>query len=641
MTRHEHLMPTATSTEGSLTGWDRASWEDLADKLIAGALTHSSPRGARVAFPSATGQNDTAQLEGFARSFLLASLRIAGSPGARPDLIGWYADALAAGTQAGGVEAWPVLRDHGQPTVEATAIALALHLSRAWLWESLDDGVKNRVVLWLSGSRGRYGADNNHVLFGATIQAFLASVGAPFDVLEIEGALDRIEDWYAGDGWYSDGEGRRFDHYNAWTFHLYPFFIVDMLSGTAGQATGSSERLRLYRSRLREFLRGYEHLFSAAGSPLIQGRSLIYRWGVVAPFWMGEIQGVSPLPAGRTRRLASGVAKHFVDHGVGADGVLSLGWWKENTGILQSYNAPGSPLWSSKGFLGLLLPVEHPAWSHDETGLEIERRDVREVLSGPQWLVHATQRDDIVRVANFGSGGHPRYDSHLYRRLAFSTATAPVQYGDLRDNDIYIPLQDATSTHRGPLGGVARPHGGSLRFLLDAAGRGVSVDYATTILDGSVELRAARVRGAVALPLTVSGYALSSDQPMDTGVRGGCARATTHDGLSSSIALVSIQADASSAPAAQIRYAPESILGEKVAVPAVRISPARSTEIRIAWLVSLSRREVDLSAIAAGLELNWSNQCLHASIGNTARSLPWMRHDKWPADSINQGIFGG
>lgn len=594
-----------------------------------------------MAFPSPSLQCDTAELEGFARSFLLASLRIAGSAGAQPELIRWYSAALAAGTQASGPEAWPQLRDHGQPTVEATSIALALHLSKPWLWHGLDDGVKHRVVHWLSGSTGRFGADNNHVMFGATIQAFLASVEAPFDTFEIEAALDRIEDWYVGDGWYSDGEGRRFDHYNAWTFHLYPFFIIDMLTGTGGEATASSERLELYKSRLRKFLRGYEHLFSAAGSPLIQGRSLIYRWGVVAPFWMGEIQGVSPLPVGRTRRLASGVVKHFTDRGVGSDGVVSLGWWKENTGILQSYNAPGSPLWLSKGFLGLLLPPEHPAWVADEVPLEIECQDVRQVLSGPQWLVHTTQQDDIVRIANFGSGGHPRQDSHLYRRLAFSTATAPVQDGDLRDNDIYVPLKDATSIHRGPLAGVARPHGGSLRFLLDAAGRGVSVDYATAVLDDAVELRVARVCDAAALPLTVSGYALPSDGQMDTVVQGECAIATTQEGLSSSIALISVRADGSPvATAAGICYSSDSVLGSKVAVPVVRISPGSSAEIRIAWLVALSGRLMDLSGVAAELELHWSNRGLKASFRQTTRNLPWIRQETWPADSINQGIFG-
>ena len=81
-----------------VTGWNRSTWENLADRLIQGAHRHSSPGKARVTFPSQTQRDATSELEGFARSFLLASIRIAGA-GAHADLIRWYATALASGTQ--------------------------------------------------------------------------------------------------------------------------------------------------------------------------------------------------------------------------------------------------------------------------------------------------------------------------------------------------------------------------------------------------------------------------------------------------------------------------------------------------------------------------------------------------------------
>jgi hypothetical protein len=623
-----------------ITDWDRSTWENLADRLLQGAHRHSSPGKAKVAFPSQTHHDATSELEGFARSFLLASIRIAGAQGADTGLIRWYATALASGTQQNGPESWPPLRDHGQPTVEATAIALALHFTRPWLWSTLDDGTKHRLIYWLSGSTGSYGADNNHVLFGATIQAFLASVEAPFSMGEIEAALDRIEDWYAGDGWYSDGDGRRFDHYNAWTFHLYPFFILEMLGAGSCQESASAERRDLYRSRLRQFLDGYQHLFAASGSPLIQGRSLTYRWGVVAPFWMGEIQGVSPLPPGRTRRLASGAAKYFTDRGVGSDGVLSLGWWRESAGILQSYNAPGSPLWASKGFFGLLLPPSHKAWQADESELEVEQTNVTRVLSGPQWLVHSTHKDDIVRIANLGTGGHPRQDSPLYRRLAFSTASAPVQHAGLRDNDIYVPLQETTSLNRGPLGGVARPYGGSLRFLMDAAGRTLRVDYATTLLSNGIELRAARVKDCVDLPLTVSGYSLASDLPLHATVTHNFAAVERTDGLSSSIALVSAATERGALTgAADVGQADKSILGSRVMVPRIELSPAWGNEVKIGWLVALCGKPVDLTALVNTLDLQWAEDGVRV-FGSVTRSMPWIRRNTWPADTIGQGVFG-
>lgn len=625
----------------SITGWSRTSWENLADKLIAGARKHSSPSGARVAFPSKQHQDATSELEGFARSFLLAAIRISGSHGQDKGLVTWYAAALAAGTDPNGPEAWPPLRDHGQPTVEATAVALGLHFTRPWLWENLDSGTQEGVIRWLSGSTGSYGADNNHVLFAATIQAFLASVEAPSKPVEVEAALDRIEDWYVGDGWYTDGDGRRFDHYNAWTFHLYPFFILDMLDSPNSKAAASKERLSVYKNRLRLFLDGYQHVFAGSGSPLIQGRSLTYRWGVAAPFWMGEIQGVSPLPTGRTRRLASGMAKHFTDRGVGENGVLSLGWWKEDSTILQSYNAPGSPLWASKGFLGLLLPPDHPAWTAPEQTLEIEQRDVTKVLSGPQWLIHATQQDDIVRIANLGSGGHPRQDSPLYRRLAFSTATAPSTDPGLRDNDIFVVTAGTTSTNRGPLAGTARPHGGSLRFAMDAANRTMTVDYATTVLAGGVELRTARVKGSVALPLTLSGYALSADSDIDSTTTDAMASAARDDGLSSSIALLFAEAGGkvlSGMP--EVRRASSSILGSHVAVPVVELPPAQGDEVKVAWVVALTGKDPQLDRVVEGLALDWSDRGVQISLGHLTRHMPWIRRDTWPADAIGQGVFG-
>lgn len=365
-----------------ITGWTRVHWEAVADEQIAAAWRYSSPGGAQVRFPAGREQDAEELLEGFARTFLLGAMRLAGAAGdpeqVPAGLADWYARALDAGTDPESGERWPLLTDHSQTTVEATGVALGLHLTRRWIWDGLPQKVRDNTASWLSGSAHSYGADNNHVLFAATIQAFLASAGYAHDGAGIEGALARIEDWYVGDGWYSDGEGRRFDHYNAWTFHLYPFFILDMLAEP--EATGRRE---VYRDRLGQFVHGYSHLFGANGSPLIQGRSLIYRWGVAAPFWMALREGVTAVSPGLTRRLASGTLKYFLAGGAALDGVPTLGWHGADSSILQSYNAPGSSHWAAKGFLGLLLPASHPAWTDVEEPLPVESGDFAFPLAAP------------------------------------------------------------------------------------------------------------------------------------------------------------------------------------------------------------------------------------------------------------------
>lgn len=68
-----------------------------------------------------------------------------------------------------------------------------------------------------------------------------------------------MDDWYLGDGWYSDGDNRAFDHYNAWALHFYPVLHAHLV--------GDRELLDRYGTRLRAHLDDYVHLFDADGAP--------------------------------------------------------------------------------------------------------------------------------------------------------------------------------------------------------------------------------------------------------------------------------------------------------------------------------------------------------------------------------------
>ena len=163
--------PGPDRTKAPYTGWGRQHWETAADEQISAAWRHSSPAGAQVRFPSEREQDDVDLLEGFARTFLLAALRLAGASGqlggSMADTAHWYARALAAGTDPQSPERWPELTDHGQATVEATAVVLGLHFSRPWVWDTVPQRVRDNTAAWLAGSAQSFGADNNHVMFAA------------------------------------------------------------------------------------------------------------------------------------------------------------------------------------------------------------------------------------------------------------------------------------------------------------------------------------------------------------------------------------------------------------------------------------------------------------------------------------------
>jgi hypothetical protein len=414
-----------------LTGWSRAHWLSLADSMLVAVRTHASPGHARVNLPGPEGGYGRLVdgLEGFARTFLLAGFRLAGDPSDPLGLADWYAAGLAAGSDPAGRERWVRPNEHSQAKVEAASIALMLDLTRDQIWSRLDDSTQQHLVDYFAPVVGdpNYGR-NNWRWFRVVVETFLRSVGGPWSVEDIAEDLAIHDSFARAGGWMTDGSGRAFDHYVDWALHYYPTLWQRM---TGAKELASDERRTRYRQALDRYLVDARHLVGADGGPLIQGRSLIYRFAAAAPYWVGALAGVESTSPGALRRAASGIGRHFVDHGApGPDGLLSLGWHGPWPSLAQSYSGPGSPYWAGKGFLGLALQPTHPVWTAVEEPLPVERSDFVRVIAAPGWVAHARASDGLVQVSNHGTDharpGDRLADSPLYARLGYSTATAPL-----------------------------------------------------------------------------------------------------------------------------------------------------------------------------------------------------------------------
>lgn len=527
------------------TGWTRTHWEGLADEQLAAVRPYATDRHALLHLPgpaSRSGRHSDG-LEGFARTFLLAGFRLAHSgdtdPGGHAE---WYAEGLTAGTDPRSPDHWPTLRECRQAKVECASVAIALHETRPWIWDRLDDGVRQRIIAWMTDMLGSEVPDNNWVWFRAITSAFLRSVGGPWSAPDIDHAIARTEEWYAGDGWYADGGDtggalRHFDYYSGWAMQYYPLWYCRISGADADPAL-----LPRYRARLRRYLEDAQHLVAADGAPLYQGRSLTYRYAMLCPLWTGAVFDATPLPAGRTRRLASGVLRHFTEAGCfDGRGLQPLGWHGEFPAIRQPYSGPGSPYWSSKGFAGLVLPAEHPVWTEKEEALPIENQDVRRTLTAPGWLVSGTAADGVVRVVNhgsdhaFGDGVDAEADDPVYSRLAYATHAAPdstdASLNDPLDSHIalldaegrpshrrpltrlHLGVRTAVSRHRAhwPLGPVPAP------YAHDPAPDFRTGPWITTasVLNGPLEVRLTRVDGPLEEPLRLrlGGYCLATAEP--------------------------------------------------------------------------------------------------------------------------------
>ncbi len=543
-----------------ITGWTRERWLELADRMLAAVEPYRSPDGARVDLPGPASRYgpESDGLEGFARTFLIAGFRVAGERGADPGgLLDRYARGLAAGTDPRSPERWPRPDELGQAKVEAASIALVLQLTRPWLWDRLDDGVRARTVDWLATVVGQEYPPINWVWFRLVVESFLREAGGPWSFADVEADLATHASFRRAGGWLSDGAERAFDHYTGWALHLYPLLWTSLFD-----VAEFDPPVAQWRADLARYLDDAVTLVGADGGPLLQGRSLVYRFAAAAPFWVGALVGCGP-PPGQLRRAASGIVAHFVERGaLEPDGLLTLGLHGSFPAMRQAYSGPGSPYWAAKGLLGLVLPADHPAWTAPEEPLPVETGDVARVVEAPGWLVTARPRHGIAIVLNHGTdhatSGATSADSPLYARLGYSTATLPPLMGEPLDNAVVLLDEEGRATHRTgfttlltralPGGVLAAASTGPVRWV-DASGDdapdhgsgrtghvrpGPVVTVASVLRDGA-EVRIARVDGPTGRPwgpLRLGGWPVAAvtQESADPGDPAATARA---DGLRS------------------------------------------------------------------------------------------------------------
>jgi hypothetical protein len=255
-------------------------------------------------------------------------------------------------------------RGHQQALVDAAYIANSFMRAPEALWNPLDKVTKERYIKEFRNLRSVRPAYNNWLLFRAIIEAFLLSTGEEYDGFALDLAIRKLDEWYLGDGWYSDGADYSLDYYNGYVMHP---MLVEITEAMEQKKIYTPLGFNLALRRMQRYNQLLERLISPEGTFPAVGRSMTYRLGAFQTLALSAWKYGLPetMTNGQVRNALTAVMKNMfsVEGNFGREGFLQLGFVGHQPELADYYTNNGSLYMTSLVFLPLGLPADHPFWT--------------------------------------------------------------------------------------------------------------------------------------------------------------------------------------------------------------------------------------------------------------------------------------
>ena len=271
----------------------------------------------------------------------------------------------------------------GQTLVDAAYVVESLYRAYDALWIPLDEVTKQRYIKELQGLRRYDPCYTNWLLFCAMEECFIMKAGGQYDAYRIHRAMEKIEEWYVGDGWYSDGPSFAFDYYNSYVIQPMYLECLEMIRQkrgndnwtvrtyvpTTGRNEGADYRYKEALKRMQKYGVILERFISPEGTFPVVGRSIPYRMAVMQPLaqlaWRKQLP--KELTNGQVRAGLTAVMHRMFD-GIGEsnfteDGYLTIGFVGSHPNVADWYTNNGSLYMTSLSFMPLGLPADDPFWT--------------------------------------------------------------------------------------------------------------------------------------------------------------------------------------------------------------------------------------------------------------------------------------
>jgi hypothetical protein len=259
---------------------------------------------------------------------------------------------------------------HGQTLVDSAYFTSALLRAPDALWKPLDSASKQRIVGVIKGLRRVSPPYQNWLLFASMNEAFLFFAGEDWDPMRVDLTVKLFSgNWYAGDGWYQDGEDFHFDYYNSYVIHPMLVMVLETVTRLNPGFNNLKPQVEFERAlkRMQRFGEHLERMIGPDGAYAAIGRSLTYRTaahqalGVLA--WRGWLP--DSLSPGRVRAATVAAQRRvFADpSNFDARGFLTIGFTRAQPSLGDWYSNAGSMYIASESLVALGLPASAPYWT--------------------------------------------------------------------------------------------------------------------------------------------------------------------------------------------------------------------------------------------------------------------------------------
>lgn len=252
-----------------------------------------------------------------------------------------------------------------QSLVDVALFAQGLLRAKNQIWLNLPMDDQARIIRELKNTRVIAPYENHWLLFTAMIEAALLEFTGECDKERLSYGIRRFRDeFYMGDGIYSDGEGFTSDYFNSIVIHP---MLNDVLKVMRKYGIREGEFLDVQLMRSSRLASQLERTISPEGTYPLLGSCLAYRCGVFHLLSQAALLKILPRninPSQVRSALTAILKKHFGENqNFSSNGWLLVGLNGSQIDISESDINTGSLYFCCSIFLALGLPASDLFWT--------------------------------------------------------------------------------------------------------------------------------------------------------------------------------------------------------------------------------------------------------------------------------------